>query len=40
MIQNYGALDLSSDEAAHFPESDASEDAILGPKTFAGSVSR
>ena len=32
------ALDLSSDEAARFPESD-SEDAILGPKTFTGSVS-
>jgi len=33
------ALDLSSDEAARFPESD-SEDAILGPKTFVGSVSQ
>ena len=37
---NLDALDLSSDEAARFPESDNSEEAILGPKTFAGSVSR
>ena len=37
---NLDALDLSSDEAARFPESDNSEEAILGPKTFTGSVSR
>ena len=34
------ALDLTSDEVARFPESGNSEEAILGPKTFTGSVSR
>eukprot|EP00094_Tigriopus_californicus_P000582 TCALIF_00564-PA protein Name:"Similar to Ubp1 Upstream-binding protein 1 (Mus musculus)" AED:0.26 eAED:0.64 QI:0/-1/0/1/-1/1/1/0/921 len=38
--QNFGALDLSNDEA-HLPDSpDDSEIVVNGPKTFTGSVSR
>ncbi len=42
-ITNFKRLvqDLSSDEAAHFPDSEESEEAVIvGPKTFTGSVSR
>eukprot|EP00095_Tigriopus_kingsejongensis_P001080 maker-scaffold1123_size61443-snap-gene-0.27 protein:Tk01080 transcript:maker-scaffold1123_size61443-snap-gene-0.27-mRNA-1 annotation:"hypothetical protein DAPPUDRAFT_306508" len=38
--QNFGALDLSNDEA-HLPDSpEGSEEVVKGPKTFTGSVSR